>query len=239
MKKISILLLFLSFAIVSFAAKTYTLTLTVKDKVTSDPLALTSIFLLSTEGKVLLGKTDLQGNIEVEGLTKESITLSVEAQSEIYDVNEVVLSNTKLKNISETILMRYTYKEQMKIYDAIDEKYNNPDEKYIDGIKKPDTVRIEDAEFIGGKTELMKFLAKNMTYPEDCITNGIEGKVYLSFFIQKDGKVTHVKAVRKVHPSLDLEAIRTMRKSPNWKPATRNGEPIKSVFYIPVNFRLN
>ena len=239
MKKASLLLIFLSFALASFAAKTYTLTLTVKDKISSEPLALASIFMHAKEGKVMLGQTDLQGMIEIEGLTEKSITLSVEAQSKIYDVHEVVLWNTKLKNLSETVLMRYSYDEQMRIYDAIDAQYNNPDEKYIDDIKNKDTVGFQDAEFIGGRAEMMKFLAKNMKYPEDCIVSGMEGKVYLSFFVQKDGRVTHVKAVRKVDTSLDLEAIRTLRTSPKWKPATLNGEPIKSVYYLPVNFRLN
>ena len=238
MKKASLLLIFLSFAIASFAGKPYTLKLTVKDKITSEPMALASVFMRSDEGKVMLGQTDLQGKLEIEGLTEETITLLVEAQSKIYDVRELVLWNTKMKNISETVLMRYSYEEQMRIYDAIDEKYNNPDEKYIDHIE--DTLTgFQSAEFIGGRSEMMKFLAKNMRYPEDCIASEIEAKVNLSFFVQKDGRITHVKAVRQAHTSLDLEAIRTFRTSPKWKPATLNGEPIKSVFYMPVNFRLN
>ena len=239
MRNTALLFTFLFFAIISFAGKTYTLTITVLDKVNSNPLPLTSVFMLSEKGKVNQGKTDILGRIVIEGLSEKRLTLSVEAQSKIYEINETVVSNSKRENISETILMSYSYDEQLRIYDEIDEQYNDSEEKFIDEKKDSVTSEFKVAEFVGGRAEMMKFLAKNMKYPQNCLEQGIEGRVYLSFYVQKDGRVTNVKAFKGVHVSLDLEAIRTLRTTPKWTPAMLNGEPIKSVFYLPVNFRLN
>ena len=121
----------------------------------------------------------------------------------------------------------------------IDNQFNNPDEKFIDDLKNKDLINFKSADFIGGRTAIMKFLSENVKYPEDCIIAGIQGKVYLSFFIQKDGRITNVKVLRGVDSSLDLEAVRAVRSLKNFTPATLENEPIKQLYYIPINFSLN
>ena len=239
MKKITLLLIFFSFAIISFAAKTYTLTLTVKDHVTLKPLPLAKVSIFTSIGKMDLGKTDVNGKIVIPELSDKKIEVLVEAEDSRYQTTRMTILNSKKANLTREITMKFTFEEQMKIYDALDEKYNDTQEPFVDQRKDVDTSEFISAEFIGGRAAMMKFLANNIQYPDDCINEGIEGKVYLEFFIQKDGRITHVKATKQVHTSMDLEAIRVMRDSPKWKPATLKGKPIKSVFYLPINFRLN
>lgn len=238
MKKTAFLFIFLSLAISSFAAKTYTLTLTVKDKNTLQPMSLAKVSISTSIGKVDVGKTDINGKIVIPELSEKKIDVFVEAEDSRYQTTKIIFSNPKKANISRDIVMQFSYEEQLKIYNALDEKYNDPNELFIDDLKDVDTSEFKEAEFIEGRAAMMKFLAKNIIYPEECIWEGIEGKVYLEFFIQKDGRITNVKATKRAHPSLDLEAIRVVRNMPKFSPATLKGKPIKQVFRLPINFRL-
>jgi len=94
------------------------------------------------------------------------------------------------------------------------------------------------AEFPGGDLELRKFIAINVKYPKEAREKGIEGKVYVQFVVNKEGKVEDSKVVRSVDPVLDAEAIRVMNLLPDWKPAENNGEKVNVHFTVPINFKL-
>lgn len=92
-------------------------------------------------------------------------------------------------------------------------------------------------EFPGGLKEMYTFIITNLDYPEDAKEKGIQGKVYVSFVIEKDGNVSNVKVVTSIHPLLDEEAIRVVSTFPQWKPGLRDGEPIKTRYKLPVFFK--
>lgn len=241
MKKTSLLLLFLSFSIISFAAKTYNILITVTDyqsnKLISDAKVSTYI-----NGKFTYhGETDNDGQLVIKGLETKTLEIIVEANKTIYALKRVFISNPKRKDLREEIKIQYTLEEEQRLYQIIDDQYKDETLGYASnmGNDDVDTTGLVSAEFPGGRAEMMKFLSRTMKYPEIAIMEGIEGKVYLSFFIQKDGVITDVKLMKGAHPLLDEEAIRTIRNSPKWIPATRDGKPVKSVFHLPLNFRLN
>jgi protein TonB len=93
-------------------------------------------------------------------------------------------------------------------------------------------------EFPGGTDELMKYLQKNIKYPEIAQENGISGRVYVQFVVSSGGSISSVTVVRGVDPSLDKEAVRVIRNMPSWKPGKQNGTPVKVQMSVPVNFRL-
>lgn len=97
----------------------------------------------------------------------------------------------------------------------------------------------EKPEFPGGQDALLKHIAKNTVYPDSARDNGIQGKVFISFVINKEGYVTKVKTVRSVHPILDNEAIRVIESLPKWKPGKQRGQYVNVNFIIPINFTLN
>lgn len=105
-------------------------------------------------------------------------------------------------------------------------------------INKGDTlIHIESMpEFPGGQSELMKFLGDNLKYPPEAKANGIMGKVFVSFNVDKDGTIEEVKILKSVHPLLDEECIRVVKLMPKWKPAYYKGEPTKINFNMPFNF---
>ena len=97
----------------------------------------------------------------------------------------------------------------------------------------------EQPVFPGGIQELLKFMQQNITYPEEARNDTIQGRVMVSFVIDKEGNVIEPEIVRSAHPLLDQEAINMVSKMPQWIPGKQNGVPVKVKYTIPVNFRLN
>lgn len=93
--------------------------------------------------------------------------------------------------------------------------------------------------FPGGEAALLQYIGKNMKYPVIAQENGIQGRVIVSFVIEKDGHVADVTVVRGVDPALDKEAIRVVSAMPRWRPGEQRGKPVRVKYTLPVTFRLN
>lgn len=93
-------------------------------------------------------------------------------------------------------------------------------------------------EFPGGMVELMKWITKNLKYPYLAQKQKIEGRVVVTFIINRDGSIADIKVVKSVHPLLDNEARRVVQAMPQWKPGMEKGKPCRTMFAIPVEFRL-
>lgn len=96
----------------------------------------------------------------------------------------------------------------------------------------------DQPEFPGGMDAINAWIVKNTNYPEIAKDNGITGKVFVQFVIEKDGSVTNVKVMRAVDPYLDKEALRVVQSMPKWKPGKQRGKPVKVSFQVPINFKL-
>ena len=92
--------------------------------------------------------------------------------------------------------------------------------------------------FPGGMKAMMDYLARNIRYPADAKKNLLEGRVILQFIVDKKGRLSDVKVVRSVEPSLDAEAVRVVKAMPRWNPGMQNGKAVKVRYTLPVNFRL-
>ena len=99
---------------------------------------------------------------------------------------------------------------------------------------------VEDApEFPGGIQALLDYLKENIKYPAICKDNNIQGRVIVSFVVEKDGSISDPKVVKGVNPSLDKEAVRVISTMPKWKPGKQKGITVRVRYSVPVNFRLN
>ena len=96
----------------------------------------------------------------------------------------------------------------------------------------------QEASFVGGKDALKMWLVENINYPQEAIELGIEGKVYVSFVISKDGSVKNVVIRKFADPLLDKEALRVVQSMPRWNPEIIGGKPVNSVFNLPISFKL-
>jgi protein TonB len=92
--------------------------------------------------------------------------------------------------------------------------------------------------FPGGQSALFKYLSDEIIYPAVCINNKIQGRVIVSFIVERDGSITEAKIARSIDPALDKEALRVVRNMPNWIPGKRHGEKVRVKYTIPVTFRL-
>ena len=98
---------------------------------------------------------------------------------------------------------------------------------------------VENApEYPGGVSALRSFVKANLKYPAICRENGIQGRVIVTFVIDKDGSVVEPTVVAGVHPSLDAEALRLVSIMPKWKPGTQRGKPVRVKYTMPLTFSL-
>lgn len=162
----------------------------------------------------------------------------------IVDGREVVLITRKGENGKETVTVVGSSKN-----DAVDEA------KALlrkEGVQKLDVkkegandndsiynVVSENAEFPGGNMAASNWISKNMTYPEECRKQGIEGRVVIKFVVNKDGSIVDAEAVKSPHPALAEEGLRVVKSMPKWKPAKEGGKVVRSRFNIPIVFKLS
>lgn len=97
----------------------------------------------------------------------------------------------------------------------------------------------EQAEFPGGLDSMYAYIVKNLKYPEAAKEKGIEGRVFVSFIIEKDGSISNVKILRGIGGGCDEAAKEMVEKMPKWKPGTQKGKPIRCQFNLPINFELS
>ncbi len=92
--------------------------------------------------------------------------------------------------------------------------------------------------FPGGEIELMKFISRNVKYPAEARDKHVQGRVILTFIVEKDGSISNVRVARPVDPSLDAEAIRVVQSMPKWEPAKQRGQAVRVRYTVPIQFRL-
>ena len=92
--------------------------------------------------------------------------------------------------------------------------------------------------FPGGQGALFEWLSKNIKYPVVAEENGVQGRVIVTFVVERNGSITDVQVVKSVDPSLDKEAVRVVKAMPHWIPGKQNGSAVRVKFTVPVTFRL-
>ena len=98
---------------------------------------------------------------------------------------------------------------------------------------------VEDMpQFPGGATKLFEYLAQNINYPTEAEKANIQGRVIVTFVVEKDGSISNAEVVKSVAPSLDAEALRVINAMPNWIPGKQNGKEVRVKYTVPISFHL-
>ncbi len=134
----------------------------------------------------------------------------------VFDVKGNDDENGEVLKAKEVIAQPEPPKEDNKVFDVVEQMPSFP----------------------GGTQALMKYLSDNVKYPVVAQENGVQGRVVVSFVVEKDGSITDVQVVRSVDPSLDREAARVVSSMPKWIPGEQNGTKVRVKFNVPVSFRL-
>jgi protein TonB len=94
-------------------------------------------------------------------------------------------------------------------------------------------------EPVGGDKAWAKFLMKNLHFPVIAQEQGVSGKVFLSFVIEKDGKLSNIVVEKGAGYGFDEEAVRVLKLAPAWKPGIQNGQPVRVKYTVPITFQLS
>ncbi|MFV8270806.1 energy transducer TonB [Flavobacterium sp. GT2N3] len=89
-------------------------------------------------------------------------------------------------------------------------------------------------DFPGGINKFYKFVGDNYQTPEE---DGLKGKVYVTFVVEKDGSLTDIKVIRDIGYGTGKEAIRVLKKSPRWSPGVQNGKPVRVLYSLPITIQ--
>lgn len=112
-------------------------------------------------------------------------------------------------------------------------------EEVVEEEEIPFTLVEHKPKFQGGDAnDFSRWVNERLVYPDIAKENGVQGRVTLSFTVGADGKVTNVRVLRGVDPSLDREAVRVVSSSPKWTPGKQRDRNVKVTYTFPVIFQL-
>ncbi len=131
---------------------------------------------------------------------------------------------------NDTLYYRETYQENGEFISGISYDKEGNEFKYDIVEKTP--------SYPGDYKGWTKYLKKSLKYPKQARRKGVQGRVFLSFVVDKDGSVTNARVVRGIGYGCDAEALRIIRESINWNPGTQRGQAVKSRMAIQIIFRL-
>ena len=179
-------------------------------------------------------------------LKKGKKDATVKVGNETIQVVGDTASAAQAKTIEELVVYKATAPEKQPIYildgGRIDlETFNHIDPKEIASVtvlKDQPAVDQYGEEARDGVIIITEYLAKNIHYPKEAAEKKIQGRVILTFVVEKDGSISRVKVVKSVEPSLDQEAIRVVKSMPKWTPGKQNGKNVAVKYTIPMTFRL-
>ena len=178
-------------------------------------------------------KVERHDEPEVEKIEVEKVKSSVAFTVPEIKKDEEVKEDQEMKSQEElqetnTAIGAFTVEgdddaagEVLKVKETIAE----PEPPKVEETKVFDVVE-EMPQFPGGSSALFEYLSKNIKYPVVAEENGVQGRVVVTFVVERDGSITDVKVVKSVDPSLDKEAQRVVKSMPHWIPGKQNGRVI-------------
>ncbi len=186
-----------------------------------------------------------EDNLALTEVTTEVEEMVIQTQQEEPEPpkQEVELSTTEFEIVEndKEIENEFTFEE---FDNDIDGSYQNTNveiqQEEIQDVEEEEIFLVveQTASFPGGLGELNKYLAKNIKYPQQARETGTQGKVFLTFVVEKDGSITDIKVLRDIGSGCGEEAIRVVKTMPKWTPAKQRGKAVRQQFNLPVNFTL-
>lgn len=176
----------------------------------------------------------------------ETLTVIKEKQHKnVFGVNDeggliIVITKAKINSAENVLIKEKISKIDFKTTPSI-VKAPSPAKPSRDSILNGvfDFISIEkQPEFPGGLKAFYSFLNENIKYPKEAAKRQIQGRVFLSFIVEKDGSLTSIKVIRGLSFDINDEAVRVLSSSPNWNPGIHFGVPVRVKYNINVNFSL-
>lgn len=148
-------------------------------------------------------------------MDKSKIKFNVNTfENEETSLPEPKINNSTISSSQKNSSENSTKEEDSKVYDKAEEMPSFP----------------------GGTSELMQYIKSHKKYPKEAAENGIQGRVIVTFVVQKDGSLSDVHIGKSVDPRLDEEAIRVVKSMPRWNPGKISGTPVAVKYVLPIIF---
>ena len=162
---------------------------------------------------------------------------AAEQQTVVRYVAPVVVDSVKVEDQSKLLISdeQVSTTVNKEVVEVVEQKQVEVQEKEEQQVF---VVVEEMPEFPGGELALRTFIGKAIVYPTVAQENGIQGKVFVTFVVNKDGSVSNAKIARGVDASLDAEALRVVSTLPKWKPGKQRGVPVRVSYTVPISFKL-
>ncbi len=190
--------------------------------------------------------------INIKSYEKQKVTL-MQQQVENTPEEMVPITEQKVKPPPppppKTVTQIKIVSNDVKIDDNVDidvgANMNTKVEEYTPPVQEEDVqqqpvfVVVEQMpHFPGGEKALMKYLATHIKYPALAKESGIQGRVFINFVVEPNGKIDHVKVLRGIGGGCDEEAVRVVEGMPRWIPGRQRGKPVRVSFNLPIKFTL-
>lgn len=154
---------------------------------------------------------------------------------EVIEVTTLINVVDDEQEIKNDLVVNAEVTEETKNVDIVPVKV----EEEVEVAEEPIFTVVEsEPEFPGGMEALYKYLAQNIKYPQLARENGITGKVYVQFVVEKDGSIANPRILRDIGGGCGAEAIRVVKAMPKWSPGKQRGKAVRVQFNLPVNFNL-
>ncbi len=100
------------------------------------------------------------------------------------------------------------------------------------------TVVEQMPQYPGGEKARVDFMMKNLKYPKSAQKSGLQGTVYVSFIVEKDGSIKKAEVIRGIGTACDQEALRVVKMMPKWKAGKQRGKTVRTKYTLPISFSL-
>ncbi|WP_443937471.1 TonB family protein [Pedobacter sp. MW01-1-1] len=190
---------------------------------------------------VVLSSATVRKNEELIQLSEQiPMDKSINRVMDMIEEPNNQLSKAVLDEASHAVDESAKRTEQVLVSPRIKKSRDAEVKKLDEDLQVHDFTSLDKApEYPGGVANLYKFLGSNIKYPELAQRNKVQGKVFLSFLVEKDGRLDDIKVIKGLGSGLDEEALRVLKESPKWNPGSVNGQPVRVRYHINVNFSLN
>ncbi len=118
------------------------------------------------------------------------------------------------------------------------------DDKFISGTSNLNgdivkyTTPATPPSFKGGTDDFLRYISNSIIYPPIDRQRSVQGRVVVTFVVEKDGSLSNIKVTQSVSPDIDAEAVRVIKKTSKWTPGVQFGRPTRASFTIPITFSL-
>ena len=213
-------------------------------KIKSSKLAITKITfgVLVAATLVIAFACEQKETVDIKDVTTEQTIVLNIGEKQITITGEDAMATVKelLKNKGVSIKVsevdNITYMNIIEIEKSKSQEMISP--KTLKDASEIFFIVEEMPEFPGGELALRKYIANTVDYPEIAQENGIQGKVYVTFVVTRNGDIANAGIARSVDPSLDAEALRVVNSLPKWKPGKQRGQAVNVSYTVPINFVL-